>query len=103
MKATWNKLNPNEPFGYSFLDQDFAKNYLAEESLSAITQYFTLVAIFISCLGLFGLTTFSLEQRTKEIGIRKVLGTSTAGIVSLLSKDFLKLVLLSLLIAFSLA
>jgi len=95
----WKKLNPNEPFEYSFLDEDFQKNYQAEERLAAIIRYFTIVAIFISCLGLFGLTTFSVEQRTKEIGIRKVLGASTPGIVTLLSKDFLKLVVLSFFIA----
>ena len=101
--AAWKKLNPNEPFEYSFLDEDFQKNYQAEKRLAAIIRYFTIVAIFISCLGLFGLTTFSVEQRTKEIGIRKVLGASTTGIVSLLSKDFLKLVVLSFLVASPLA
>ncbi|HYH13945.1 MAG TPA: FtsX-like permease family protein, partial [Flavisolibacter sp.] len=95
----WKKLNPNEPFEYSFLDEDFQKNYFAEERLAAIIRYFTIVAIFISCLGLFGLTTFSVEQRTKEIGIRKVLGASTTGLVALLSKDFMKLVVLSFFIA----
>jgi putative ABC transport system permease protein len=68
-----------------------------------LISYFTIIAIVISCLGLFGLTTFSVEQRTKEIGIRKVLGASTAGIISLLSKDFLKLVMISFLIACPLA
>jgi putative ABC transport system permease protein len=97
--ATWSKLNPNEPFEYSFIDQDFQKNYEAEDQLAAIIRYFTMVAILISCLGLFGLTTFSVEQRTKEIGIRKVLGASTAGIVTLLSKDFLKLVFISFFVA----
>ncbi len=97
--AAWSKLNPNEPFEYSFMDQDFQKNYIAEERLAAIIRYFTIVAIFISCLGLFGLTTFSVEQRIKEIGIRKVLGASTTGIVSLLSKDFLSLVFISFFIA----
>ena len=90
--ASWHKLNPNEPFEYSFLDEDFQKNYEAENRLSAIVGYFTIVAILISCLGLFGLATFSAEQRTKEIGVRKVLGASVTGIVALLSKDFLKLV-----------
>ena len=103
MTAAWTKLNPNEPFEYTFMDDDFQKNYIAEERLASIIRYFTIVAIFISCLGLFGLTTFSVEQRTKEIGIRKVLGASTAGIVSLLSKDFLKLVLISFLVASPLA
>ncbi|HYE56512.1 MAG TPA: ABC transporter permease [Chitinophagaceae bacterium] len=103
MQAAWTKLNPHEPFEYSFLDQDFQKNYMAEDRLATIIRYFTIIAIFISCLGLFGLTTFSVEQRTKEIGIRKVLGASTAGIISLLSKDFLKLVLISFLVASPLA
>jgi putative ABC transport system permease protein len=97
--ASWHKLNPNEPFEYSFLDEDFQKNYEAENRLSAIVAYFTMVAILISCLGLFGLATFSAEQRTKEIGVRKVLGASVTGIVALLSKDFLKLVGISILIA----
>jgi putative ABC transport system permease protein len=103
VNASWSKLNPNEPFEYSFLDQDFQKNYQAEERLAAIIRYFTIVAIFISCLGLFGLTTFSVEQRTKEIGIRKVLGASTGGLVTLVSKDFLVLVLISFVIASPLA
>ncbi|HMJ48707.1 MAG TPA: FtsX-like permease family protein, partial [Ferruginibacter sp.] len=97
--AAWTRLNPNEPFEYSFLDQDFEKNYIPEERLASIIRYFTIIAIFISCLGLFGLTTFSVEQRIKEIGIRKVLGASPAGIVSLLSKDFLKLVIISFFVA----
>jgi putative ABC transport system permease protein len=97
--ASWRKLNPNEPFEYSFLDEDFQKNYEAEDRLTAIVGYFTIIAILISCLGLFGLATFSTEQRTKEIGVRKVLGASVTGIVALLSKDFLKLVGISILIA----
>jgi putative ABC transport system permease protein len=99
LRSSWNKLNPNEPFEYSFLDEDFQKNYEAENRLSAIVGYFTVIAILISCLGLFGLGTFSAEQRTKEIGIRKVLGASVSGIVALLSKDFLKLVVAGILIA----
>jgi putative ABC transport system permease protein len=99
INASWRKLNPNEPFEYSFLDEDFQKNYEAENRLSAIVGYFTVIAILISCLGLFGLATFSAEQRTKEIGVRKVLGASVTGIVALLSKDFLKLVAVSILIA----
>jgi putative ABC transport system permease protein len=99
LSASWHKLNPNEPFEYSFIDQDFQKNYEAETRLTAIVGYFTIIAILISCLGLFGLATFSAEQRTKEIGVRKVLGASVTGIVALLSKDFLKLVAISILIA----
>lgn len=99
IEASWHKLNPSEPFEYSFLDDDFQKNYSAENRLSGIVTYFTLIAILISCLGLFGLATFSAEQRIKEIGVRKVLGASTTGIVTLLSKDFLKLVAVAIVIA----
>ncbi|MBD0296440.1 MAG: ABC transporter permease [Flavisolibacter sp.] len=96
---SWHQLNPNEPFEYSFLDEDFQKNYEAENRQESMVAGFTIIAIFISCLGLFGLATFSAEQRTKEIGIRKVLGASVTHIVSLLSKDFLKLVFIALLVA----
>src|SRR5258708_36114661 len=88
--AAWHKLDPNEPFEYSFLNETFLTNYAAEERLSAMIGYFTVMAILISCLGLFGLASFSAEQRIREIGIRKVLGASITGIVLLLSKDFLK-------------
>jgi len=103
MENSWHKLNPGEPFEYSFLDDDFQKNYLTEIRLSSIVSYFTLIAIIICCLGLFGLATFSAEQRIKEIGVRKVLGASVTGIVALLSKDFLKLVLIAIVIASPLA
>jgi putative ABC transport system permease protein len=99
MEKSWHKLNPGEPFEYSFLDDDFQKNYLAENRLSSIVSYFTLIAIIICCLGLFGLATFSAEQRIKEIGVRKALGASVTGIVALLSKDFLKLVFIAIVIA----
>ncbi len=99
IKNTWHNLNPNEPFDYSFLDKDFQKNYSAEIRLAAIVTYFTIIAILISCLGLFGLATFTAEQRTKEIGVRKVLGASVTNIVALLSKDFMKLVGISIIIA----
>ncbi|HXO77565.1 MAG TPA: ABC transporter permease [Puia sp.] len=97
--AAWHKLDPNEPFEYSFLDEDFQKNYASEERLSTMIRYFTIMAILISCLGLFGLASFSAEQRIREIGIRKVLGASITGIVMLLSKDFLKLVAIAMVIA----
>lgn len=99
----WHNLNPTEPFEYSFLDEDFQKNYDAENRLASIVGYFTAIAILISCLGLFGLATFSAEQRIKEIGVRKVLGASVTSIVTLLSKDFLKLVAIAILIASPLA
>jgi putative ABC transport system permease protein len=103
LENAWKKLNPNEPFEYSFLDQDFQKNYEAESRQASLINYFTIVAIIISCLGLFGLATFTAEQRTKEIGIRKVLGASVYGVVALLSKDFLKLVIIAVIIASPLA
>jgi putative ABC transport system permease protein len=99
VKNSWHTLNPNEPFDYSFLDKDFQKNYAAETRLASIVSYFTIIAILISCLGLFGLATFTAEQRIKEIGVRKVLGASVANIVALLSGDFLKLVGISIVIA----
>jgi putative ABC transport system permease protein len=103
LEASWHKLDPNEPFEYSFVDEDFQKNYAADQRLSAMIRYFTIMAIVISCLGLFGLASFSAEQRIREIGIRKVLGASVTGIVLLLSKDFLKLVGIAILIASPLA
>lgn len=103
MEKTWHQLDPDEPFEYNFLDAEFEKNYATDTRLSDIVGYFTLIAICISCLGLFGLATFSAEQRTKEIGIRRVLGASATGIVTLLSADFLKLVGISLLAASPLA
>ena len=99
LQAAWHKLDPNEPFEYSFLDEDFQKNYASEERLSAMIGYFTVMAILISCLGLFGLASFSAEQRIREIGIRKVLGASVSGIVVLLSWDFMRLVAIAMLIA----
>ena len=98
-QASWKRLNPNEPLEYSFLDADFQKNFEAESRLSSIVLYFTIIAILISCLGLFGLATFSAEQRIKEIGVRKVLGASVGGIVTLLSKEFLVLVGIAVVIA----
>jgi len=96
---TWKQLNPNEPFEYTFLNDDFQKNYEADNRLAGIVRNFTIIAILISCLGLFGLATFSAEQRTKEIGVRKVLGASVDNVVGLLSKEFLKLVFIGILIA----
>jgi putative ABC transport system permease protein len=99
IEAAWKKQVPNEPFEYSFLDQDFQKNYEADNRRARMINSFTIIAIIISCLGLFGLATFTAEQRTKEIGIRKILGASVYGVVTLLSKDFLKLVFIAILIA----
>ena len=97
--STWSKLNPSVPFEYSFLDQDFQRNYEKDQLTSNIVIYFTFIAIIIACLGLFGLSAFAAERRSKEIGIRKVLGASVTGITGLLSKDFLKLIMVAFVIA----
>jgi ABC-type antimicrobial peptide transport system permease subunit len=93
-------LNPKFPFTYQFSDQEFAKLYQSEQLVSRLSSYFAFLGIFISCLGLFGLATFTAAQRTKEMGIRKVLGASASGIALLLANDFLKTILLSMLLAF---
>ncbi|WP_234736847.1 ABC transporter permease [Tellurirhabdus bombi] len=103
MEQKWKTLRSDEPFEYTFLNEDFQKNYQAETRTSRIVQTFTIISILISCLGLFGLAAFAAQQRTKEIGVRKVLGASIANIVLLLSKDFLKLVLIAIVIASPLA
>lgn len=99
----WKKLFPTFPFEYSFLDQDFQRNYEKEQHAFGIISYFTTVAIFIACLGLFGLAIFSAEQRKREIGIRKVLGASVRNVVILLSKEFIQLVLIAFVVASPLA
>ncbi|MFD1145207.1 ABC transporter permease [Larkinella insperata] len=99
IEAIWKRFKPDTPFDYTFLDNEFANAYRTEQQTGRVFGAFTALAIFIACLGLFGLTTFAAEQRTKEIGVRKVLGASVASIVGLLSKDFLKLVILSIVIA----
>ncbi|WP_420151145.1 ABC transporter permease [Spirosoma sp.] len=99
MEQKWKALRPDEPFSYTFLNEDFQKNYEAEARTSRIVSYFTAISILISCLGLFGLAAFAAQQRTKEIGVRKVLGASVMNIVLLLSKDFLRLVVIAILIA----
>ncbi|MGZ3999899.1 MAG: FtsX-like permease family protein [Mucilaginibacter sp.] len=99
MENIWHKDLPGVPFEYAFLDQEVQKQYEAEITMSQIINSFTIMAILISCLGLFGLAAFSAEQRQKEIGIRKVLGASVAGVVGLLSTEFVKLVTISFIIA----
>lgn len=95
----WKSLIPNRPFSYFFLDEYFDKQYRSEERFGNLFLNFAVLAIFISCLGLLGLASYSTIQRTKEIGVRKVMGASVSNIVGLLSKDFLKLVLISFFIA----
>jgi len=96
-------LAPEQPFSYSFMDEDFNKTYSNEQRMGGISMTFSALAILIACLGLLGLITFAAEQRAKEIGIRKVLGANGRNIVSMLSKDFLKLVFIASLIAIPLA
>lgn len=103
VEKIWKKVIPDAPFNYSFLDQDFQNHYEKDRLTSRIVLNFTFITILIACLGLFGLAAFSAEQRTREIGIRKVLGASVANITRLLSKDFLRLVVIALLIASPLA
>jgi putative ABC transport system permease protein len=102
-KQVWARINPDTPFDFSFIDQDFLKNYEKELRTGKIIIFFTILAIFIACLGLFGLAAFITEQRTKEIGVRKVLGASIFSVTRLVSKDFVKLVGLSILFGSPLA
>ena len=99
----WNQAIPNRPFEYNFLDEFFDRQYRAEDHFGRLFINFAVLAIFISCLGLLGLSSYSTMQRTKEIGIRKVLGASVSGIVNLLSIDFIKLVVIALAIAVPIA
>lgn len=103
IKATWKSINPDYPFEYQFLDDHFAEVYRADDQVSKIVGILAGLAILISCLGLFGLASFSAEKRIKEIGVRKVLGASVQSIVQLLSWHFVKLVIISNMIAWPLA
>ncbi|GAB3316688.1 ABC transporter permease [Larkinella ripae] len=103
IESIWKRRFPARPFFYEFLDQRFGRLYTTEQTQQTLFGIFAGIAILISCLGLFGLSMFIAEQRTKEIGIRKVLGATTPGLVALLSKDLLKLVLIALLLASPLA
>lgn len=103
LRSTWQKVVPGEPFIYAFVDEDFQRLYTTEQKLSRIFTLFSGLAIVIACLGLFALTSFTAEQRTKEIGIRKVLGASVHQIVVLLSLSFGRLILISFLVAAPLA
>ena len=95
--------NPGFPFEYKFADKDFDAMFSAETLIGKLAGVFAMLAIFISCLGLFGLAAYTAERRTKEIGIRKVLGASVAGLTGLLAKEFLQLVTVSCIIAFPVA
>ncbi|HUS00968.1 MAG TPA: ABC transporter permease [Chitinophagaceae bacterium] len=99
----WNKFSPSYPLDYKFMDESYGKMYVGEEKLASLLWIFTIMAIVVGCMGLFGLAAFSAEQRTKEIGIRKVLGASMFNIMSLLSKTFVRLILIASLVAFPIA
>jgi putative ABC transport system permease protein len=103
MKKEWDSYKTGEPFSYSFMDDLFDKTYSTEQKTGSILNIFSVLIILLACLGLFGLVTYTAEQRTKEIGIRKVLGASVGQVTQMLSKEFLKLVLIASLIAFPVA
>ena len=103
LESTFSKVVPNLDFNYSFLDQNLQRLYEREKRAARVSATFSLLAIIVACLGLFGLAAFTAEQRRKEIGVRKVLGASAMGIAQMLSKDFLRLVLIALVVAFPLA
>lgn len=103
IKRVYDEFNPEFPFIFRFLDEDYADLYLTEERTGSVIKYFSVLAILVSCLGLFGLASFLAEQRTKEIGIRKVLGSSVKNIVLLLTKDFVKWVALANIVAWPVA
>ena len=99
IEAVFKKLIPSVPFDYQFADEDYASKFAAEERIGKLAGFFSILAVFISCLGLFGLASFVAEQRTKEVSIRKVLGASTFSLWRLLSNEFVVLVMISILIA----
>ena len=103
LESKWKSFISAEPFDYNFLDAEFDAQYRSEQRLGSIFSIFATLSIFIACLGLFGLSAFMAERRTKEIGVRKVLGASVQNVVVLLSKDFLKLTLVAIVIAFPVA
>ena len=103
IQSTWKSLFPDSPFEYQFLDDHFKEVYRTDAQITQMVGILAFLAILISCLGLFGLASYSAERRIKEIGVRKVLGASISSIVSLLSKHFIKLVLIANAIAWPLA
>jgi putative ABC transport system permease protein len=103
IEKTWKEFVPSKSFDYSFLDQDFDKLYINEKQTRKMFTVFSLLALFIACLGLFGLASFLVDQKTKEIGIRKVLGASVPGLVANLDGSFLKWVLFANILAWPVA
>ena len=103
IEMVFKQFNPDQPFEYKFVDEEYAKKFGNEERISKLAGFFAILAIFISCLGLFGMASFMAEQRTKEIGIRKVVGASVFNVWKLLSKEFVVLVIISCFIAIPVA
>ena len=103
LQAAFKQYDPDSPFDYQFTDAEYAKKFATEERIGKLAGFFTILAIFISCMGLFGMASFMAEQRTKEIGVRKVLGASIFGLWRLMSKEFVLLVIISLFIAIPVA
>ena len=102
VEAKWDAIYPDNPFDYFFLDERFDRQYKSDEQFNAVFIGFAALAIFVACLGLFGLVSFTAEQSKKEIGIRKVLGASSNALVMLLAKDYAKLILVAIVLAFPL-
>src|SRR5690349_3583380 len=98
IESVWNRFSPDYPLEFNFLDESFAKMYQAEDKLKTLLSVFTAITIFVSCLGLLGLATHAAERRRKELGIRKVLGATVEGLIVLLSREFVKLVIIALVI-----
>jgi putative ABC transport system permease protein len=103
IEKTWQAILPNNPFIFTFLDEDYNNLYENEVYTGRVYAAFSLLSIFIACLGLFGLASFTAEKRTKEIGIRKVLGASVSGLVLLVSKEFTKWIILANIVAWPIA
>jgi len=103
LKAAFQDIYPNFPFSYGFVDQDLSRLYVAEQRMGKLFNVFSIISIIVSCLGLFGLATFATQKRLKEVSVRRVLGASAGGIVTMLTKDFVKPVAAALIIAFPLA
>jgi len=100
MEDKWNKIFPDQPFEYTFLEDDFNNQFEADEKRGVIFSLFSILTILIACLGLFGLASFTVDQRTREVGIRKVLGAGEGNIIRLFSSEFLILICISIVLAF---
>jgi len=100
IKTVWTEIYPEQPFSFTYLSDRFGEQFEEDKTRGLIFTFFTLLAIFIACLGLFGLASYTVERRTKEIGVRKVMGSSEGQVVGLISKEFLILIVIAMLIAF---